>query len=88
MRLRAIPGVTCNEPEGAFYAFPSVRGCLGGSIHTSDEFARRLLEEEHTVVTDGAGFGADGYLRISYATSMEQLQEGVARISHFVEELN
>lgn len=85
--LKAIPGITCNEPEGAFYAFPSVRGCLGDSIHTSDEFARRLLEEQHTVVTDGAGFGADGYLRISYATSMEQLQEGVARIRRFIDEL-
>jgi aspartate aminotransferase len=85
--LRTIPGITCNEPEGAFYAFPSVRGCLGGSIHTSDEFARRLLEEQFTVVTDGAGFGADGYLRISYATSMEQLQEGVARIRRFIEEM-
>ncbi len=85
--LREIPGITCNEPEGAFYAFPSVRACLGTSVHTSDEFARRLLEEEHTVVTDGAGFGADGYLRISYATSMEQLHEGVARIRRFVEGL-
>ena len=85
--LGQIPGITCNEPEGAFYAFPSVRACLGGSVHTSDEFARRLLEEEHTVVTDGAAFGADGYLRISYATSMEQLQEGVTRIRRFVEKL-
>jgi aspartate aminotransferase len=85
--LREIPGITCNEPEGAFYAFPSVRACLGGNVHTSDEFARRLLEEEHTVVTDGAAFGADGYLRISYATSMDQLQEGVARIRRFVEKL-
>jgi aspartate aminotransferase len=85
--LRQIPGITCNEPEGAFYAFPSVRACLGGSVHTSDEFARRLLEEEHTVVTDGAAFGADGYLRISYATSMDQLQEGVTRIRRFVEKL-
>jgi aspartate aminotransferase len=85
--LREIPGITCNEPEGAFYAFPSVQGCLGRTIHTSDEFARRLLEEEHTVVTDGAGFGADGYLRISYATSMDQLQEGVTRIRRFVENI-
>ncbi len=85
--LREIPGITCNEPEGAFYAFPSVRACLGGNVHTSDEFARRLLEEEHTVVTDGAAFGADGYLRISYATSMDQLQQGVARIRRFVEKL-
>jgi aspartate aminotransferase len=85
--LREIPGITCNEPEGAFYAFPSVRGCLGSKVRTSDEFARRLLEEEHTVVTDGAGFGADGYVRISYATSREQLHEGVARIRRFVESL-
>ena len=85
--LRQIPGITCNEPEGAFYAFPSVRACLGGSVHTSDEFARRLLEEEHTVVTDGAAFGADGYLRISYATSMDQLREGVTRIRRFVDKL-
>jgi aspartate aminotransferase len=85
--LRQIPGIMCNEPEGAFYAFPSVRACLGGSVHTSDEFARRLLEEEHTVVTDGAAFGADGYLRISYATSMDQLEEGVTRIRRFVEKL-
>src|SRR5687767_1715938 len=85
--LRQIPGITCNEPEGAFYAFPSVRACLGASVHTSDEFARRLLEEEHTVVTDGAAFGADGYLRISYATSIDQLREGVTRIRRFVEKL-
>src|SRR6185436_4671635 len=85
--LREIPGLTCNEPEGAFYAFPSVRGCLNDELKSSAEFASRLLLEEHTVVTDGAGFGAEGYLRISYATSMERLQEGVTRIKRFVEGL-
>ncbi|MEP6570444.1 MAG: pyridoxal phosphate-dependent aminotransferase [Acidobacteriota bacterium] len=85
--LREIPRVSCNEPEGAFYAFPSVRECLGGEIATSAEFANRLLAEEHTVVTDGAAFGAEGYLRISYATSMEQLAEGMTRIRRFVERL-
>lgn len=85
--LREIPRISCNEPEGAFYAFPSVRECLGGEIKTSGDFAQRLLDEEQTVVTDGAGFGAEGYLRISYATSMEQLREGVARIKRFVERL-
>jgi len=85
--LREIPRLSCNEPEGAFYAFPSVRECLGGEIATSAEFAARLLSEEHTVVTDGAAFGAEGYLRISYATSMEQLAEGVTRIRRFVERL-
>ncbi|MGH9930175.1 MAG: pyridoxal phosphate-dependent aminotransferase [Pyrinomonadaceae bacterium] len=86
--LRKIPGLSCNEPEGAFYAFPSVRECLGGKVATSAEFASRLLTEEHTVVTDGAAFGAEGYLRISYATSMAQLVEGVTRIGRFVERLN
>ncbi len=85
--LKQIPRVSCSEPEGAFYAFPSVRELLGGEVKTSDDFARRLLEEEHTVVTDGKGFGADGYLRISYATSMEQLREGVERINRFVARL-
>src|SRR5687768_10336849 len=83
--LREIPGFNCNEPEGAFYAFPDVRGCLKKDLKTSGDFAQRLLEEEHTVVTDGAGFGAEGYVRISYATSMEQIQEGAKRIKRFAE---
>jgi len=83
--LREIPGFKCSEPEGAFYAFPDIRGCLKKDLKTSGEFAQRLLEEEHTVVTDGAGFGAKGFIRISYATSMEQIQEGVKRIRRFAE---
>ena len=86
--LKEIPRLSCNEPEGAFYAFPSVRECLGNDLKTSADFASRLLTEERTVVTDGAAFGAEGYLRISYATSMEQLREGVTRIKRFVERLN
>jgi aspartate aminotransferase len=82
--LQEIPGITCNQPEGAFYAFPDVRGCLRGELKTSGGFAEKLLEEEQTVVTDGAGFGAEGYVRISYATSMEQLEEGLKRIKRFV----
>jgi len=83
--LREIPGFKCSEPEGAFYAFPDIRGCLHKSLKTSGDFARQLLDEEYTVVTDGAGFGAEGYIRISYATSMEQIQEGVKRIRRFAE---
>ncbi|MBA2527810.1 MAG: pyridoxal phosphate-dependent aminotransferase [Pyrinomonadaceae bacterium] len=86
--LKGVPGFTCNEPEGAFYAFPNVSDCLKGPLRTSGEFAQRLLDEEQTVVTDGAGFGCEGYLRISYATSMEQLQEGVKRIKRFAEKLH
>ena len=83
--LSEIPGFKCSEPEGAFYAFPDVRGCLKKDLKTSGDFAQRLLEEEHTVVTDGAGFGTEGFIRISYATSMEQIQEGVKRIKRFAE---
>jgi aspartate aminotransferase len=83
--LREIPGFKCSEPEGAFYAFPDIRGCLKKDLKTSGDFAQRLLEEEHTVVTDGAGFGAEGYIRISYATSMARIQEGIQRIKRFAE---
>src|SRR5919106_1125068 len=82
--LKEIPGMKCAQPEGAFYAFPDVRGCLRNGPKTSGEFAQQLLEQEHVVVTDGAGFGAEGFLRISYATSMEQIEEGVTRIKRFV----
>ena len=78
--LNEVPGFICAKPEGAFYAFPDVRGCLKGSVKTSAHFANELLEKEQTVVTDGAGFGADGFIRISYATSLDRLQEGVKRI--------
>jgi len=82
--LADIPGIVCNEPEGAFYAFPKVRGTYVGVLQSSAEFSDRLLQEEQTVVTDGAGFGAEGYVRISYATSMEQLEEGMNRLRRFV----
>lgn len=83
--LNDIPGLRCPHPEGAFYAFPDVRGCLKGDIRTSADFMNALLEKEQTVITDGAGFGADGFIRISYATSLDRLQEGVERIKRIVE---
>lgn len=83
--LNEIPGLRCPQPEGAFYAFPDVRGCFGGRLKTSAEFANELLENEQTVVTDGEAFGAEGYIRISYATSLDRLQEGVKRIRRVVE---
>ena len=82
--LNEIPGLRCPQPEGAFYAFPDVRGCLKDG-ETSDDFANQLLEQEQTVVTDGAGFGAEGFIRISYATSLDRLQEGVKRIRRVAE---
>jgi aspartate aminotransferase len=83
--LNEIPGLKCPQPEGAFYAFPDVRGCLKGRLSTSEDFATELLEKEQTVVTDGAGFGAEGFIRISYATSLARLEEGVKRIRRVAE---
>jgi aspartate aminotransferase len=83
-----IPGIKCAQPEGAFYAFPDVRDCLQNGMKTSADFAQRLLEEQHTVVTDGAGFGAQGHVRISYATSMEQIKEGVGRVRRLAEKIH
>lgn len=83
--LKEIPGIKCAEPEGAFYAFPDVRGCLTKELKTSAQFAQQLLEEEQTVVTDGAAFGSEGFVRMSYATSMAQIEEGVKRIRRFAE---
>ena len=83
--LQSVPGFRCLEPEGAFYAFPDVRGCFGDEVKTSADFADKLLREAQTVVTDGAGFGTEGFIRISYATSMERIREGVARIRRVAE---
>ena len=79
--LNQINGFKCAMPEGAFYAFVDVREMLGDSFASSSEVADKLLKESQIVVTDGAGFGADGFLRFSYAASMETLQEAVRRIS-------
>ena len=83
--LNEIPGLTSAQPEGAFYAFPDVRACLKGKLRTSADFVDALLKEEQTVVTDGAAFGAEGFIRISYATSIERLQEGIRRIRRVAE---
>lgn len=83
--LNEIEGVKCTLPEGAFYAFPDVRGCYREDIKTSAAFAEMLLTEAGTVVTDGAAFGAEGCIRISYATSIDKLKEGVKRIKRAIE---
>ena len=83
--LNETPGLSCSQPEGAFYAFPDVRGCLKHTVTTSEQFAAELLEREQTVVTDGTGFGAPGFIRISYATSLDRLQEAVKRIRRVAE---
>jgi aspartate/methionine/tyrosine aminotransferase len=81
--LTANPGIQCVKPKGAFYLFPNVTGLLNDTVKTSAEFAQALLEKEHVVVTPGEAFDAPGYVRISYATSMERLREGADRILRF-----
>ena len=84
--LTANPGIKCVKPNGAFYLFPDISALLSpDGVKTSAEFAQQLLEKEYVVVTPGEAFDAPGYLRISYATSMEQLREGANRILRFAE---
>ena len=81
--LTANPGIQCLKPKGAFYLFPNISGVLTDAVPSSLEFASQLLEKEHVVVTPGEAFDAPGYLRISYATSMERLREGADRFLRF-----
>ena len=86
--LTENPAIRCVKPKGAFYLFPDISGLLSADgVSTSAAFAQALLEQEHVVVTPGEAFDAPGYLRISYATSMEQLREGATRILRFAESL-
>jgi len=84
--LDAIPGVQCPMPEGAFYAYPSVKGVLGKTIRgttpqTSTELAALILDEAEVAVVPGEAFGTPGYLRLSYATSDENITEGITRLA-------
>ena len=84
-RLRAIPGVKCAQPRGAFYAFPNVSAVLGkNGIQTSLELSERLLAEAHVAVVPGEAFGVDRHIRISYAASMKDLERGLDRIHQFI----
>ena len=85
-RLNAIDGITCDEPTGAFYAFPNVGSHykkLG--VKDSVEFCQKLLEEAKVACVPGVGFGCDDNIRMSFATSMEQIDKGVDRLQEFVQ---
>jgi len=89
--LNEITGVVCPEPQGAFYAYPSVRDLLGKKIRgktpqTSAELAELILEQAEVAVVPGEAFGTPGYLRLSYALSDEDLVEGVGRIQKLLAE--
>ena len=84
--LREIPGVTCAWPGGAFYAFPNVSAHLQGGralAKNCTELAKNLLEKAHVALVPGEAFGAPGFLRLSYATSLERIEEGLRRLNKF-----
>jgi aspartate aminotransferase len=84
-RLRAIPGVTCQEPRGAFYAYPNISVALGrNGMQNPQQFAERLLAEAHVAVVPGEAFGTDRHVRMSYATSMQELERGLDRMHQFI----
>jgi aspartate aminotransferase len=84
-RLRAIPGVKCAEPRGAFYAYPNLGVVLGkNGIESTLQLCDRLLADARVAVVPGEAFGTDRHVRISYATSMHELDRGLERIHQFV----
>ncbi len=91
--LNAIPGITCTKPNGAFYAFPNVSALYGKKvgdrvIKGSLDLALYLLEDANVALVHGEAFGNDNYIRLSYATSMENLRKGVERIAAAVAKLS
>lgn len=91
--LNAIPGVTCPTPEGAFYAYPSVKELMGKNIagsvvNSSAELAGVILDQVEVAVVPGEAFGTPGYLRLSYATSDEKITEGLARVHELLKSAN
>ncbi|WP_299815845.1 pyridoxal phosphate-dependent aminotransferase [uncultured Jannaschia sp.] len=92
--LNSCPGIDCPKPEGAFYVYPSIAGCIGktsrgGAEIVDDEaFATALLEDENVAVVFGAAFGLSPYFRVSYATGEDALREACTRIRRFCEGLS
>ena len=88
--LNDIKGINCLTPNGAFYVFPSCKGLLNKKtkLKTDTEFVQKLLVKSNVAVVQGSAFGLDGYFRISYATSMENLKKAMNRIKSFCESIN
>jgi aspartate aminotransferase len=82
--LRAIPGVTCAEPRGAFYAYPNLGVVIGNGIQNTLQLCERLLADAKVAVVPGEAFGTHKHIRLSYATSMKELERGIERIRQFV----
>jgi len=86
--LRAIPGVKCTLPEGAFYTYPNVSAFFGrGGVNSAADLAGKLLREAHVATVPGEGFGTKEHIRISYATSTGELDRGLERMRKFLSSL-
>lgn len=84
--ISAIPGVECAKPQGAFYLFPNVKKAAeSNGFDQVDDWVKALLEEEKVALVPGSGFGAEENVRLSYATSLDQLEEAATRIRRFIE---
>jgi aspartate aminotransferase len=82
--LRAIPGIKCTLPEGAFYAYPNVSEFFGrGGVNSASDIAGKLLREVHVATVPGEGFGTKDHIRLSYATSIAELDRGLERMRKF-----
>jgi aspartate aminotransferase len=79
-----MQGVTAQMPQGAFYAYPNVSAAYRGGITNSLQFAEKLLAEEFVAVVPGEAFGTNEHIRISYATSMKELERGLDRLQRFI----
>jgi aspartate aminotransferase len=91
-RLSALPKVTCVKPQGAFYCFPNISAYFGkkaGGAEITDavSFAAALLEQNHVAVVPGNDCGFDTHVRLSFATSMEQIDKGIDRIGEFLKKV-
>jgi aspartate/methionine/tyrosine aminotransferase len=78
--LNEIEGVTCSEPEGAFYAYPNLRALLSDDAPTTLDLAARVLDEAKVAFVPGEAFGTPGYARFSYALGDADLEEGITRL--------
>ncbi len=81
--LRAIHGVTCTAPQGAFYVFPNISAHYRADMPDDTAVAKALLDRAHTAVVPGEAFGAPGHVRMSYATSLDRIEEGLRRLERF-----
>ena len=85
--LREIPGIRCTMPEGAFYAYPNVSGLFGKDLRCAADVAHGLLHKAHVATVAGEGFGTTDHVRISYATSMENINKALEKIGSYVRSL-